>query len=54
MNKLYYFLFGVLPSAIMFWYHITLCDYDMNPLCFIFCVAPLIWCLPILLVGDEM
>lgn len=54
MNKLYYFLFGVLPSAAMFWYYISVCDGDMNYLRFILCIAPLIWCLPILLMGDEM
>ena len=46
-------LFGVLPTAFAFFYHGTMCDYAMNPLCFFISCIPLLICMPLLALKDE-
>lgn len=43
-----FILLGVIPTIILFATHDLRCKYDMNPLCFLGCVWPLIVGLPLL------
>lgn len=49
-----YILLGLIPTIVMFTCHDWMCKYDMNPLCYIKCVLPVIISSPILCFnGDE-
>lgn len=52
-----FLLFGVLPTIIGFATHDTMCKYDMNPLCYLECILPLILASPLLgfaVCADEL
>ena len=48
-----YLVLGILPTVFLFTTHDTLCDVDMNPLCYLKCVAPAILSLPLALLEDD-
>ena len=49
-----YVVLGLIPTLIMFTCHGWMCNYDMNPLCYIKCALPAIVATPILLFkGDD-
>lgn len=51
---LYYLFLALGPTIFLFANHSWMCNYDMNPLCYIKCALPAIAGLPILLLkGDD-
>ena len=50
---LLYVLFGVLPTIFLFATHDMMCQYDMNPLCYLECASLAILELPLLFVDGK-
>ena len=48
-----FLILGAIPTALMLWYHETLCEYEMNPLCFFISCIPLVISLPLLVLGGD-
>ena len=44
---LLYLLVGGTSSALILGTHSLSCPYDMNPLCFFLCAAPMVFCVPL-------
>lgn len=52
-NIIAYIFLGLIPSVLMFACHGWLCDYDMNPLCYIKCSLLAIVASPLLLLDGD-
>ena len=48
-----FIVLGVIPTILLFATHNFMCEYDMNPLCYIECVLPLIITFPCLFAEDD-
>lgn len=48
-----YLVLGIIPTFFMFVTHDTMCNVDMNPLCYLKCASFAILMLPLTLLGDD-
>lgn len=52
LGLLLYLLMGGGCTALFFWFHVLICPYDMNPLCFFLCASPMVLYAPLALFED--